>query len=164
MKIIKWLDDNLEAASLIFMLCALTALVMLQIFMRYVLGTPLSWSEELCRMLLVWSGFFSIGYCAKKVTTIRLDTILLLMPVGMQRVVMTITTLLMITLLVFLANGAFTLVKNTANIGSVMAGLLIPQYWLYVGPLLGLCLGAFRFAQYLITSRFFSNLADKGEN
>lgn len=73
MKKLKWLEENFEGVILVIFLTLLTTLVTLQIIMRYLFHSPFSWSEELCRMLLVWSGFFSIGYCARKGSTIRLD-------------------------------------------------------------------------------------------
>ena len=62
MKKLKWLEENFEGVILVIFLTLLTTLVTLQIIMRYLCHSPFSWSEELCRMLLVWSGFFSIGY------------------------------------------------------------------------------------------------------
>lgn len=163
MKKLKWLEENLEMIFLAAMLMMLTALVMLQIVMRYVFNSPLTWSEELCRMLLVWSGFFSIGYCARKGTTIRLDTVVTLLPPVVQRVLLCLTTVLMAGLLGYLLLGAFRLVADTAASGSVLPGLLIPQYWLYVGPLVGIALGIFRFVQCLFRTRFFENAGMKKE-
>ena len=74
MKKLKWWEENFEGLLLSMMLTALTALVILQVIMRYFVNNPLTWSEELCRMLLVWSGFFSIGFCARKGTTDRKST------------------------------------------------------------------------------------------
>ena len=66
MKIIRWLDDNLEEALLIALLVTMTLLMGLQVFSRYILNASLSWSEELTRYLFIWSGFLSISYCIKK--------------------------------------------------------------------------------------------------
>ena len=59
MKIIRWLDDNLEEALLIALLVTMTLLMGLQVFSRYILNASLSWSEELTRYLFIWSGFLS---------------------------------------------------------------------------------------------------------
>ncbi|MCR0487393.1 TRAP transporter small permease subunit, partial [[Clostridium] innocuum] len=61
MKIIRWLDDNLEEALLIALLVMMTLLMGLQVFSRYILNASLSWSEELTRYLFIWSGFLSIS-------------------------------------------------------------------------------------------------------
>lgn len=153
-----WLEENFEGVLLVCMLSLMTFLVMLQIVMRYFLNSPLTWSEELCRMLLVWSGFVSIGYCARKGTTICLDTVRSLFPVWIQRILMNVTTLLMITLLGYLFVGALHLVIDTDRGNAVMAGLLIPQYWLYLVPMFGILLGLVRFLQCLYLTRFFRNV------
>ena len=54
-KILHWLDENLEEFILVIFLIAMTLIMGIQIFCRYVLGMSLSWSEELTRSLhLVW--------------------------------------------------------------------------------------------------------------
>ena len=56
-KILHWLDENLEEFLLVFFLIAMTLIMGIQIFCRYVLGQSLSWSEEITRYLFIWSGF-----------------------------------------------------------------------------------------------------------
>ena len=55
MRIVKWLDDNLEEFFMIILLITLTCVMMLQVVMRYVFKTPLSWAEEACRYCFVYS-------------------------------------------------------------------------------------------------------------
>ena len=162
MKKLKWLEENFEGVIFVIFLTLLTTLVTLQIIMRYLFHSPFSWSEELCRMLLVWSGFFSIGYCARKGSTIRLDTVLTMLPPLVQRILLNFTTVFMVGLLMYLFAGAFRLVMDTASDGSMLPGLQIPQYWLYAVPMAGLALGAVRFAQVLVLTKFFCDAGKKG--
>ena len=53
-KILHWLDENLEEFILVIFLIAMTLIMGIQIFCRYVLGMSLSWSEELTRYLFIW--------------------------------------------------------------------------------------------------------------
>lgn len=161
MKKLKWWEENFEGLLLSMMLAALTALVILQVIMRYFVNNPLTWSEELCRMLLVWSGFFSIGFCARKGTTICLDTVLNLMPLPIKRIILNATTLFMILLLLWLLKGAYQLTVETYHGGSLLPGLLISQYWLYVGPMVGIALGVIRFIQCLFRTHFYRNIEKK---
>lgn len=159
----KWIEENFEGLLLVCMLSLMTLLIMMQIIMRYFFNAPLTWSEELCRMLLVWSGFLSIGYCARKGTTICLDTVRAILPANVQRILMNVTTILMIMLLGYLLVGSYRLVIDTARGNAVMAGLLIPQYWLYAVPMVGLALGLVRFMQCLYLTKFFSNVGKAKE-
>ncbi len=45
MKWIHWLDENFEEVLLIFLLIAITCIMGLQVFCRYILNNSLSWSE-----------------------------------------------------------------------------------------------------------------------
>ena len=73
MKIIKWLDDNFEEFILVILLLAMTLIMGIQVFTRYLLGNSLAWSEEITRYLFIWSGFISVSYCTKKCISIKIE-------------------------------------------------------------------------------------------
>lgn len=56
-KILHWLDENLEEFIIILCLIAMTLIMGIQVFCRYVLGMSLSWSEELTRYLFICVAF-----------------------------------------------------------------------------------------------------------
>ena len=76
MKLLHWLDDNLEEMLLIILLTAMTLVMGVQVFSRYILNASLSWSEELTRYLFIWSAFISISYCIKKWISIKIDQLI----------------------------------------------------------------------------------------
>ncbi len=154
MKVLAWIDKNLERVVLTALLALLACLCMYQIIMR-LLNSSSSWSEELSRYLLVWSGFFTIGFCIRKSTALKLDFLLNLMPRKIQGVLLTISTLFMLVLLSYLTYGAWELVVSTKNMDSVTPGLGIPTYFVYVGPLIGLALGVIRSVQNLFLTRCY---------
>ena len=51
--------------TICLLLVAMTAVVFSQVIARYVLETPLSWSEELARFLLLWLSMLSAAYAFK---------------------------------------------------------------------------------------------------
>ena len=51
---------------LIIMIPAMTGIVFVQVILRYVFLSPLSWIEELARYLLVWISCFGAAYAVKK--------------------------------------------------------------------------------------------------
>ena len=79
-KILHWLDENLEEFILVLFLIAMTLIMGVQVFCRYVLGMSLSWSEELTRYLSVWSGFLSVSYCSKKCLSIKIEQFVAVFP------------------------------------------------------------------------------------
>ena len=103
MKIIRWLDDNLEEALLIALLVTMTLLMGLQVFSRYILNASLSWSEELTRYLFIWSGFLSISYCIKKWISIKIDQVILMFPKPVYVVAQLVLNVILFALFAFLA-------------------------------------------------------------
>ena len=62
---------------LIAMMLVSTGIVCYSVFMRYVVGTPLVWSEELVCYLQVWIAFVGISYVARNQDDfIRFDFVL----------------------------------------------------------------------------------------
>mgnify|MGYP000963276912 FL=1 len=70
------LEGYIAAALLVF----LTILLSLQVFARFVLGTGVSWSEELSRYIYVWSIYFGCVLATKEDKHIRVTAQLDLLP------------------------------------------------------------------------------------
>ncbi|MFA9377225.1 MAG: TRAP transporter small permease [Lachnotalea sp.] len=76
MKIIKWLNDNLEEFIMVILLMAMTIIMGIQICARYIFNYSLTWSEEITRYLFIWSAFISLSYCTRKCISIKIEQIL----------------------------------------------------------------------------------------
>ena len=62
-----------ERAVSVGLLTALFVTVLLQVFTRYVLGTPLTWTEEIARYLLIWTTFVAAAYVSARRLHISVD-------------------------------------------------------------------------------------------
>lgn len=60
-KVKKGLDFLLSRIAAI-LLIAMTALVLYQVFTRYILNSPSDFTEEIVRYLLIWTGFIGAAY------------------------------------------------------------------------------------------------------
>jgi TRAP-type C4-dicarboxylate transport system permease small subunit len=61
--------DTLNEALLALLavtLGLLALLAFLQVIARYVIGAPLTWSEEVIRYALIWSVFLGVGICIRR--------------------------------------------------------------------------------------------------
>ena len=67
-----WLDMGVRTAVMAFATVMLLALS-LQVFMRFVLDKPLSWSEELALACFSWSMLLAIGLGVRQKTHVRMD-------------------------------------------------------------------------------------------
>ena len=79
-KAIHWLDEYLEEFLMVVFLIAMTLIMGIQVFSRYILGVSLSWSEEITRYLFIWSAFLSVSLCTKKCISIKIDQFIQLFP------------------------------------------------------------------------------------
>lgn len=79
-RVFHWLDENLEEFLLVIGLIAMTLIMGIQVFCRYVLGMSLSWSEELTRYIFIWCGFLSVSYCSKKCLSIKIEQFVAIFP------------------------------------------------------------------------------------
>lgn len=61
------------------------SVVLLQVFMRYVLGSPLVWSEELARYLFIWVSYLGWVFATRGGTHIRISAFFNTLPRRVQR-------------------------------------------------------------------------------
>lgn len=80
MKVLKWLDQNLELTFSSILLVGMVITVCLQIFSRYIFPSPISWTEEVTRYLFVWMVFASIGIAARRGKHIKITLMHSLFP------------------------------------------------------------------------------------
>ena len=62
------------------MLLGIFGLIIFQVFTRYVLNTPLSWSEEAARLLVVWLTFVGAGFVSSRNAHIAVDILAVYLP------------------------------------------------------------------------------------
>ena len=60
-KFLKWLDEDFEESILMIFLIVMSVVMMAQVIMRYFFKASMTWPEEFCRFMFVFSGFLSIG-------------------------------------------------------------------------------------------------------
>lgn len=60
----RWARTSVRGMKLIVatLLAVMTALILLQVFFRYVLNSPLVWAEELARLNMIWMAFLGAAW------------------------------------------------------------------------------------------------------
>ena len=162
MKLLKWLDDNLEEFCMIIFLIILTCIMMLQVIMRFVFHSPLSWAEEACRYCFVYSVMLATAYCIRKGRMLRVDVVINLFPPVIAKLLDLIAQIMAILFCVIMLRPAWNVMAGDKNIGNVSSGMELPMWILYTSAPVGFFLGIIRGIQVFILSlRDFIELKKK---
>lgn len=73
MAVVRWLYANLVEWIVGLLLLAIVTITAWQVFSRYVLNSPLSWSDEVAQLLLVWAAFLGAAVGVKRNAHLRID-------------------------------------------------------------------------------------------
>ncbi len=71
---------TLLKAMLIIIFAMMTIVASIQIFYRFVLLNPLTWTDEFCRYCLIWTTLLGVGVAAERKSHISIDIICNLLP------------------------------------------------------------------------------------
>ncbi len=124
-KVVEWI--------LIFVLGTMTLNVLWQVFTRFILRDPSSYTEELARYLLVWLGLLGGAYAVGKKMHLAIDLVPMILK-GKKRVVLEIviqTAIFLFALFVVLIGG-LELVGLTLTLRQISAALQIQLGYVYL--------------------------------
>ncbi|MBR1634429.1 MAG: TRAP transporter small permease [Lachnospiraceae bacterium] len=146
-RVLHYLDENLEEMLMILLLVAMTCIMGIQIFSRYVLRMSLSWSEEVARYLFIWSAFMSVSLCTRKCISIKIDQFIKFFPKRGEAAFKLLNLTISFVLFVYLIPYAAYYLKTTIESGQVSPACGIPMYYVQSAPLVCFVLTAFRLVQ-----------------
>lgn len=134
------LVDRAVAVSLITLMAASVVNVLWQVFTRFVLGSPSSFTEELARYLLVWIGMLGAAYAAGRNMHLTIDILPQRLTGHARRRLEAFIRLGIVAFsLTVMVVGGMRLVTLTLSLGQTSAALGIPLGYVYfVVPLSGL--------------------------
>ena len=88
MRLIKWLDEHLEETLMIILLIIIACVTMIQVIVRKVPWlTSLTWAEEFCRFMWIWSVFISLPYTIRMENMLRVGVLVDLLPQAMKKII-----------------------------------------------------------------------------
>ena len=132
MKIIKWLDDNFEEFILVILLLAMTLIMGIQVFTRY---------------LFIWSGFISVSYCTKKCISIKIEQFISIFPKRGKAMIKLVNHTIEIIFFLFLIPYAYLYLKSAVVSGQTSPACGIPMYYIQAAPLFSFILVSIRLIQ-----------------
>ena len=150
MRVLKWLDENLEEFILMILLIAMSCAIMLQIVMRYFFSASLTWTEEFARYCFVWTGMLSLGYCLKRGSMLRIDIVYLSVPKIFQKILDAIGMVIGILFYGYAFKASLTAVEEAFRGGSSSPAMQIPMYIIYMSAAIGFGLAILRQIQIIV--------------
>jgi TRAP-type C4-dicarboxylate transport system permease small subunit len=134
------LVDRALGWALVVLMGVAVVNVLWQVFTRFVLAHPSSFTDELARYLLIWIGLLGASYAAGKQMHLAID----LLPTGLTGrprfyVGLVIEACIFVFALAVLVIGGIRLVALTLTLGQTSAALHVPLGYVYLAlPLSGL--------------------------
>ena len=136
---------KLTAVTLVMlMLLALAA----QVFLRYVFGKSLSWSEELALLGFAWVVVISTAIGVRRMTHARMDLMINILPAVLHKWLEKLIALMLLVLGVFIAYAGWGYFQETR--GSTSAAVGFPIEFLYAAaPAFGVLIALFSFERLM---------------
>ena len=105
------------------LLAAMVVDVTIQVFYRYVIQDPPTWTEELARYLFAWTIFLAMALAFSRGSHIVVDALITAVPRPVRRVLLFASNLLVLALLLVLIWQGIGMVGLTSNTTSTAMGL-----------------------------------------
>ena len=124
--------DRALGNFLVLLLFLMVLSVLWQIFSRYLLNAPSSFTEELARYLFIWIGILGAAYASGQQTHLSIDILPpKLSPQNRIKLRIFINVLIILFSLMVLVVGGGNLVYVNDLLGQSSAALGVPLSWVY---------------------------------
>jgi TRAP-type C4-dicarboxylate transport system permease small subunit len=115
--------DRVLFGAIGVLLAAMVADVAIQVFFRYVVQDPPTWTEELARFLFAWQIFLAAGLAFGRGAHIVVDVLLMALPAAGQRLLSIFSNTLVLGFLGVLVWQGVNMVRLTSNTVSTAMNL-----------------------------------------
>lgn len=133
------------------LLIAVFAIIIFQVFTRYVLNMPLPWSEEVARLLVVWLTFVGAGFVASRNAHIAVDILAVYLPRKLATATQIFSMLTVVAASAYMVWAALSLMLLTGPLRMTATSLPMPLLYgaVFVGYLMILGHTALNIVMYL---------------
>jgi len=146
---LRWLNKHFEEAIMIFLLAAITCVMMAQIIARSFFAS-MSWPEEFCRYCYIWTVFLSLGYTIKKGNMLKVGILMDLLPMKLRKSIEIIVNILMLIIFAVFFRYAILYTGKIKVTGQVSSAMGIPMWIMYLSTVIGFALATLRTFQEII--------------
>lgn len=147
MKKVIYILNNIERYVCIFLISAMLILIAYQVFLRFVMNSPNTWSEELARYLHIYLIFIGGAYATRMRDHIRIDAVINLYPKKIRPFVLGLGEVIWLVFACIIVYVGVKMTMNVANMGQTSAALKIGLHLIYAGLPIGYSLVIIRLVQ-----------------
>lgn len=115
MKVINWLDNNLEQLVVSVCTLAMIAVLALNVFMRFLLGHSIAESEELSRYLFLYAVFSASSLAAQKDSHIRVTAVTDMLPQPILRPIIVLADAIWLAFNFFVTAAGWQLIDSMVD-------------------------------------------------
>ncbi|GAA1324280.1 TRAP transporter small permease [Leucobacter albus] len=145
---------RVEVTLAVILLIALSCVLMFQVFSRYVMHYPFTWTEEVARFIFIWMVFIGAAALASKNAHIAVTFITETVRPSVARWIVRFAALVMTVATGVVAWASFEFVEATATLPSPALGL--PMVYVYLAPALSFLLVSLHTIEFIITGEDIS--------
>lgn len=151
MKVLRLLDQYVEEIILVFLLSATSVLTFMQVVMRYVAKSPLSWSEEVSRYMFIWMIYIGVSYGVKQGRHIKVDFIMALFPAPVKKAILIISDLIFMGFSLYIIVAGSSIASKILSLGQKSPAMGLQMGYIYLATVVGFSLTLIRLLQNFIT-------------
>jgi TRAP-type C4-dicarboxylate transport system permease small subunit len=142
--------DRIVKVVCMILFGSLACVIFLQVFGRFLLPTPLSWTEELARYLMVWGAFIGASSMVKTWEHIYVDVFIEKLPRTFKK---RFFLLIKMVILLFMVYITYITLKFMPPVGiyQMTPALQIPMFWAHLGMMIGFILIVLQLAGTILT-------------
>ena len=122
--------DSLCCKIVIFFLIMMIFLIFSQVFFRYVLNKPLSWTEEVSRHLMIWATFIAAAVAYRRNAHLGIDIFVKILPIKFQKIVSLSVYFIMMIYSFFIVFNGFNMADKTMR--QISSGLGYKMGYIYL--------------------------------
>lgn len=152
MKFLKMLNNHFEEYLLVLLMVAEVIIVFAQVITRFILKSPLAWSEEIARYMFIWLVWIGAAYATKENKNIKIDLLSSKFTGAMKVFADIFVAVLFIGLMMFMLYTSGKVTYTVYASKSIATGSHMPMWIAWFSLPLSMALMTFRFIQNSVRS------------
>ncbi len=151
------IEENLTFILLLAMLLAVFA----SFVSRYVFNSPIDWTEEFSRYVMIWATFIAASYGVKTGAHITLDIMVIYLSDKGNKILRTVSYILSLVYCVLVIYIGIPFINNLIETQQKSPAMEIPMYFVYLSIIVGTVLMFLRYVILLFNEFSNSNQLEK---